>query len=78
MKKNSTVQAFSNEICKEQKLTIGVDLGGFGNQLKTFMRITSLHWNLQLDHTLSATCGAISAYRSERIFCIHLIRQFVR
>ena len=27
MKKISTVQAFSNEILKEQKLTIGVDLG---------------------------------------------------
>jgi transposase len=27
MKKNSTVQVFSNEIFKEQKLTIGVDLG---------------------------------------------------
>jgi transposase len=27
VKKNSTVQAFGNEIFKEQKLTIGVDLG---------------------------------------------------
>jgi hypothetical protein len=27
MKKISTVQAFSNEILKEQKLTIGLDLG---------------------------------------------------
>ena len=27
MKKTSTVQAFGNEIFKEQKLTIGVDLG---------------------------------------------------
>jgi hypothetical protein len=27
MKKISTTQAFSNEILKEQKLTIGVDLG---------------------------------------------------
>ena len=27
MKKNSTMQVFSNEIFKEQKLTIGVDLG---------------------------------------------------
>jgi hypothetical protein len=27
MKKISTMQAFSNEILKEQKLTIGVDLG---------------------------------------------------
>ena len=27
MKKISTVQAFSNEILKEQKLTIGMDLG---------------------------------------------------
>ena len=27
MKKISTVQAFGNEIFKEQKLTIGVDLG---------------------------------------------------
>jgi hypothetical protein len=30
MKKISTVQAFSNEILKEQKLTIGVDLGIVG------------------------------------------------
>ena len=28
MKKISTMQAFSNELLKEQKLTIGVDLGG--------------------------------------------------
>ena len=27
MKKISTVQALGNEICKEQRLTIGVDLG---------------------------------------------------
>ena len=27
MKKSSTVQTFSNEIFKEQKLTIGLDLG---------------------------------------------------
>jgi hypothetical protein len=29
MKKISTVQAFSNEIFKEQKLTIGLDLGDY-------------------------------------------------
>ena len=29
MKKISTVQAFSNEIFKEQKLTIGLDLGNY-------------------------------------------------
>ena len=28
MKKISTVQAFSNDIFKEQKLTIGLDLAG--------------------------------------------------
>jgi transposase len=27
MKKTSTVQTFKSEICKEQKLTIGLDLG---------------------------------------------------
>jgi hypothetical protein len=27
MNNNSTMQAFSNEILKEEKLTIGVDLG---------------------------------------------------
>ena len=46
MKKISTVQVFRNEIFKEQKLTIGVDLGDRSSRSTVFwMKQAKLFWN---------------------------------
>jgi hypothetical protein len=45
MKKNSTVQVFSNEIFTEQKLTIGVDLGDHWLFDCVLMKQAKSFWN---------------------------------
>jgi len=45
MKKISTMQAFSNEILKEQKLTIGVDLGDRWSFIVFWMKQAKSFWN---------------------------------
>ena len=45
MKKISTLQAFSNEIVKEQKPTIGVDLGDLGRSTVFWMKQAKSFWN---------------------------------
>ena len=45
MKKISTVQVFGNEIWKEQKLTIGVDLEIVGRSTVFWMKQAKSFWN---------------------------------
>ncbi len=45
MKKTITVQAFKNEIFKEQKLTIGLDLGDRWSFYCVWMKQAKSFWN---------------------------------
>jgi transposase len=63
MKKISTMQAFSNEILKEQKLTIGVDLG----DRWSFYCVLDEAGKIILEQKVATTPEAMKPWRQEHI-----------